>query len=176
MLILLSGGSKSGKSMLAQELTRRLAQGGPMYYWAAMEPTDEEDLARIRRHRQERLGWGYKTVEQGRNLEAAFSRVDPLGTVLFDSTTALLANEMFREPFDETAPERSLRSLLALGRYVRNVVYVSDSLYSDSGHYDLWTERYRAGLGRIDRGLARVCDAAAEVSAGIPILHKGELP
>ena len=38
------------------------------------------------------------------------------------------------------------------------------------------TERYRAGLGRIDRGLARVCDAAAEVSAGIPILHKGKLP
>ena len=88
MLILLSGGSKSGKSMLAQELTRRLAQGGPMYYWAAMEPTDEEDLARIRRHRQERLGWGYETVEQGRDLEAAFSRVDPRGTVLFDSSFA----------------------------------------------------------------------------------------
>lgn len=176
MLILLSGGSKSGKSMLAQELTRRLAQGGPLYYWAAMEPTDEEDLARIRRHRQERLGWGYETVEQGRNLEEAFSRMDPRGTVLFDSTTALLANEMFREPFDANAPERSLRSLLALGAYARNVVYVSDRLYSDSGRYDLWTERYRAGLGKIDRGLARACGAVAEVFAGIPILHKGELP
>ena len=176
MLILLSGGSKSGKSMLAQELTRRLAHGGPMYYWAAMEPMDEEDLARIRRHRQERLGWGYETVEQGRNLEAAFSRVDPRGTVLFDSTTALLANEMFRASFDEAAPERSLRSLLALGSHVRNVVYVSDHLYSDSGRYDLWTDRYRAGLGKMDRGLARACDAVAEVSAGIPILHKGELP
>ena len=176
MLILLSGGSKSGKSMLAQELTRRLAQEGPMYYRAAMEPTDEEDLARIRRHRQERLGWGYATVEQGRNLEAAFSRVTPRGTVLFDSTTALLANEMFQGSFDGAAPERCLRSLLALGRYVQNVVFVSDSLYSDSGRYDLWTERYRAGLGRIDRGLARACDAVAEVSAGIPILHKGELP
>ena len=176
MLILLSGGSKSGKSMLAQELTRRLAQEGPMYYWAAMEPTDEEDLARIRRHRQERLGWGYATVEQGRNLEAAFSRVTPRGTVLFDSTTALLANEMFQGSFDGAAPERCLRSLLALGRYVQNVVFVSDSLYSDSGRYDLWTERYRAGLGRIDRGLARACDVVAEISAGIPILHKGELP
>ena len=176
MLILLSGGSKSGKSMLAQELTRRLAQGNPMYYWAAMEPTDEEDRTRIRRHRQERLGWGYETVEQGRDLEKAFPQVDPMGTVLFDSTTALLANEMFREPFDEGAPDRCLRSLLALGAYARNVVYVSDSLYSDAGRYDLWTERYRAGLGTIDRGLARVCDAVAEVSAGIPILHKGELP
>lgn len=32
MTILLSGGSKSGKSLFAQELTLRLADGGKRYY------------------------------------------------------------------------------------------------------------------------------------------------
>ena len=38
MTILISGGSKSGKSMLAQELTLRLAGGGKHYYVATMIP------------------------------------------------------------------------------------------------------------------------------------------
>ena len=50
MRILLLGGSKSGKSGLAQRLARDLSEGNSLYYWATMEPTDEEDRARIRRH------------------------------------------------------------------------------------------------------------------------------
>ena len=49
MRILLIGGSKSGKSTMGQRLTRAFAAGAPMYYWATMEPTDDEDLARIAR-------------------------------------------------------------------------------------------------------------------------------
>ena len=40
MKILLVGGSKSGKSGLAQRLCVRLAAGAPMIYWATMEPVD----------------------------------------------------------------------------------------------------------------------------------------
>ena len=50
MRILLIGGSKSGKSTMGQRLTRAFAAGAPMYYWATMEPSDEEVLARIARH------------------------------------------------------------------------------------------------------------------------------
>lgn len=61
MRILLIGGSKSGKSTMGQRLTRAFAAGAPMYYWATMEPTDEEDLARIARHLKDREGWGFET-------------------------------------------------------------------------------------------------------------------
>ena len=61
MRILLIGGSKSGKSTMGQRLTRTFAAGAPMYYWATMEPTDEEDLARIARHLKDREGWGFET-------------------------------------------------------------------------------------------------------------------
>ena len=43
MKILLVGGSKSGKSGLAQRLCVRLAAGAPMIYWATMEPVDGEE-------------------------------------------------------------------------------------------------------------------------------------
>ena len=71
MKILLVGGSKSGKSGLAQRLCVRLAAGAPMIYWATMEPVDGEDRARIARHLDERAGWGFSTVECGRALERA---------------------------------------------------------------------------------------------------------
>ena len=106
MKILLVGGSKSGKSGLAQRLCVRLAAGAPMIYWATMEPVDGEDRARIARHLDERAGWGFSTVECGRALERA--ALPERACVLFDSVTALLANEMFSgaQP-DAAAPERA---------------------------------------------------------------------
>ena len=84
MRILLLGGSKSGKSMMGQHMARRLSAGAPMYYWATLEPRDGEDRAIVRRHLAERDGWGFETIEQGRQLPQALEWVSPAGTVLFD--------------------------------------------------------------------------------------------
>lgn len=170
MKLLLLGGSKSGKSMLAQELTR--AMGGRLTYLATMEPTDGEDQARIARHRQERAGWGFETVEQAEKLQQCFGQIDPSGTVLLDSVTALLAQEMFGHGFDGAAGERTAAELLALGEYASNVVYVCDQIFSDGLELEAWTETYRAQLGAVCRVLARYCDGVAEVTAGIPKWHK----
>lgn len=99
MKILIVGGSKSGKSMAAQRIARMLAARGscPAYYWATMEPSDSEDEKRIARHLEARAGWGFETIECGRNT-SAFSASVRGGCVLFDSVTALLANEMFPPP------------------------------------------------------------------------------
>ena len=59
MRILLVGGSKSGKSSLAQEIAIKLADGGPKYYWATMEPTDREDDERIAGRERERA-WAHR--------------------------------------------------------------------------------------------------------------------
>ena len=95
MKILIVGGSKSGKSMAAQRIARMLAARGscPAYYWATMEPSDSEDEKRIARHLEARAGWGFETIECGRNT-SAFSASVRGGCVLFDSVTALLANEL----------------------------------------------------------------------------------
>lgn len=81
MNILISGGAKNGKSYYAQRLARSMAKGAggedlvrPLYYIATMIPHDEEDQARIRRHVQERAGWGFTTLEQGTDLMALLER------------------------------------------------------------------------------------------------------
>lgn len=175
MRILLLGGSKSGKSALAQGLTKALARGGPMYYWATMTPVDGEDLRRVARHLEDRAGWGFETVEWGRRL-ADGPDLPENASVLFDSVTALLANEMFGAVMDEKAPERALEELLALSRKPAHFVCVCDDLFRDAGNYNPWTERYRAGLAHICRGLAAEFQTVCEVSAGLPKLHKGSLP
>lgn len=174
MKILLLGGSKSGKSGLAQCLARNLAGTKALYYWATMEPTDAEDQARIRRHLRERAGWGFQTVEQGRDLPRALHTLDGGGTVLLDSVTALLANEMFGLEMDLDAPKRVTRNLLQLGNSVANLVCVCDDLFRDAGRYDPMTEEYRRGLAQICRSLASEFDVTSEVLLGKPKAYRGK--
>ncbi|HIR65042.1 MAG TPA: bifunctional adenosylcobinamide kinase/adenosylcobinamide-phosphate guanylyltransferase [Candidatus Faecousia faecigallinarum] len=175
MRALVLGGSKSGKSGLAQALACTLAGNGPLYYWATMEPADGEDRQRIARHLADRAGLGFQTVEAGRDLIQALPQVPAQGTVLLDSVTALLANEMF-SPFNPAAPEKALRALLVLGRHCRHVLCVADDIFRDAGRYTGWTEDYRAGLARICRGLAGEFDLVCEAQAGMLRVHKGRLP
>ena len=159
MTIFLSGGAKNGKSTLAQELAVKLSGAGKRYYVATMIPTDEEDLARIRRHVADRDGLGFETIECSKNMLSCLDTADRDGTFLVDSATALLQNAMF-------PAEKNWQLDLV----------VSDFIYSDAQRYDETTERYRKSLAAIDRRLAAACDVVAEVAAGNPKLYKGALP
>lgn len=178
MNVLISGGAKNGKSYYAQRLAKQMAEESarPLYYIATMIPHDEEDEARIRRHIAERAGWGFETLECGRDLTAllntmpqAGAQVDPQGTFLLDSVTALLGNEMFSElgEFDPDAAERVAADCEAFAKATGNTVFVSDYIYADAERYGEMTEAYRKGLAMIDQRLARVCDQVIEVSAGL---------
>lgn len=177
MTVFLSGGCKNGKSTLAEQIAVHLSRPEHLYYLATMIPHDEEDQVRIRRHRAERAGLGFTTVEQGVHIDrCAEGRAD--GTFLLDSVTALLSNEMFPWPGDpdpDCAP-RVAEELTRFAASVRHTVFVSDFLYADAETYDPLTEDYRRGLALLDRTLAALADTVIEVSAGNLILHKGELP
>ena len=197
MNVLISGGAKNGKSYYAQNLAKAMASGKgcPLYYIATMIPRDEEDEARIRRHRAERAGWGFQTVERGRDLPGMFdaavpaapnasepsdpsepnagdptgsSGPDPSGVFLLDSVTALLSNEMFREDgtFDSDTAGRTARECCAFAEMTGNTIFVSDYIYGDAEEYDPFTEDYRRALAAVDKKLAQVCDRVIEVSAG----------
>ena len=183
MNIFISGGCKNGKSYHAQELARNMSREKslPLYYLATMIPTDDEDRARIRRHLSEREGWGFDTIEQGRNICEALigstlsgEKVSPGGVFLLDSVTALLSNEMFLPDgtVDETAGERLAAELSAFASRTGNTVFVSDYIYSDARVFDAYTENYRKSLALIDRTLAAVCDQVIEVAYGFKYLYK----
>lgn len=173
MHYLISGGSKSGKSMRAQQLAKETAERcrAPMYYLAVMEPQDEEDLERVREHRKARAGWGFQTLEEPRDVRRAVREYS--GVYLLDSVTALLANVMFQGgTFFPAAEEQVLEQLLDFADRTEHTIFVSDDIFSDAQLYDPVTETYRRALGHIHQALARRCDVVEEVAAGIPYVWK----
>jgi len=174
MRIFISGGCKNGKSTYAQKLAKR-QQNGPLYYVATMSSVDCEDDERILRHRQERAGWGFTTVEQPRNIEEILTKCDPCGSFLLDSLTALLANEMFSASgeVDESACRRIADGLSDVLCRVENIVIVSDYIYSDAILYDPVTESYRKALAALDRLAAEGCDVVLEAAYTQIVVHKG---
>lgn len=172
MNVFISGGCKNGKSYYAQRMAKAMADksGKPLYYIATMIPHDDEDRARIKRHLSEREGWGFETIEQGKNITAIFDddNIDKSGVFLLDSVTALLENEMFERDgrMDSEAPRRVKDQLVDFAEITGNTVFVSDYIYSDAFIYSETVEMYRKSLAGIDRALACVCDTVTEISAG----------
>lgn len=179
MNVLLSGGSKNGKTGFAQDVAVKLADPGRLYYVATMIPYDDEDRDRIAKHIEDRKGMGFRTLEIGRNISSVFDNAGEDGTFLIDSTTALLLNEMYpgdySEKADSRAAERCIEGLTSVARRAKNAVFVSDYIYSDAARYDEFTQEYRASLASIDRALAKECDVVIELCAGNIIFHKGRL-
>ena len=179
MTYFISGGAKNGKSTLAQDLTVFLANGGKHYYVATMISTGSEDDDRIRRHIADRAGLGFETVECFRNIMECLKTADKNGVFLVDSVTSLIQNSLFpvekNYEMDIQAANRCADELVEFAKTVRHAVFVSDYIYSDAERYSESTEMYRKCLADIDCRLAKACDTVIEVSAGQPIIHKGDL-
>lgn len=174
MKTFISGGCKNGKSSHAQRLAAARGQE-PLYYIATMSPGDGEDVERIRRHRAEREGWGFVTVERPRDIEGILELCDCGGSFLLDSLTALLANEMFSSSgtVNENAGQKITDGLTAVLRGIDSIVIVSDYIYGGAGSHTPLTELYRRSLAAADRLAAELCDVVLEVSYTGVIVHKG---
>lgn len=179
MTVFLSGGAKSGKSHLAQELAVSLAGVAPHYYVATLRPSCREDELRIQNHLADRAGLGFTTLECFDRLTQMLPADASQATFLVDSVTSLLQNALFPPErdyaLDEAAGTRCTDSMLAFLRQVKHAVVVSDNLFCDAEVYSATTEAYRRQLAAADRRLAAVCDVVIEVVAGQPIFYKGRL-
>ncbi len=183
MTVLVTGGCKNGKSSYAQEIACGLAKkskSSPLYF-ATMIPHDIEDEERIRLHQMDRAGLGFKTVEVGKNLEAIVENLEAGQVILFDSLTAILANELFegRRDFSPATMEKEAinitkkleNTLYSLVKKSDSIVFVSDEIYRD-GTYDQITEIYRKSLARIQYFIAEKSDKIFEMLAGSPKDYK----
>ena len=95
MTALVFGGAASGKSEYGEKLVCSLPRTGELIYLATMEPFGPEAEASIRRHREQRAGRGFSTLERAREL--AGCPVPAGGTVLLEDLGNLAANELFSE-------------------------------------------------------------------------------
>ncbi|MDU5105610.1 MULTISPECIES: bifunctional adenosylcobinamide kinase/adenosylcobinamide-phosphate guanylyltransferase [unclassified Clostridium] len=175
MIILLVGGSKSGKSMAAQGYAKKLEnKEGILYYLATMKPSDLEDNSRIERHLLDREGFGFTTIEKDRDLKDIVYKLNNKDTILLDSITSLVTNEMFCEGnFIQNISEKIFEDIAFISKKVENLIIVTDYLFSDGIIYDNYTETFRKEIGRLNINLAKFSDIVIECSFNNEIIHKG---
>ena len=172
-MILISGGSGSGKSEYAERRAVALhnRNGGALLYAATMMIYDEESRRRVARHREMRAGKGFETVEMPMNIASVSACAGD--TVLIECMSNLLANEMYETGGSGdgcvAAITDGAHALLARGV---NLVVVTNEVFSDGIRYDDSTMLYISRLGEINRTLAAWADEMVEVVCGIPLIHK----
>ena len=173
MMILVTGGSGSGKSAFAEDCVVSFGKTDRIYI-ATMYPFDEESRKRVQRHRKMRQGKGFETVECYTGLDKI--RLPENCTVLLECMSNLVANEMFQE---EGAHENTVEAVLKGVRHIReqagNLVIVTNEIFSEAADYQGETELYQEYLGQINQKIAEIADQVVEVVYGIPVYHKNKL-
>lgn len=173
MLMMVTGGSGSGKSEFAESLVTGLADG-PNLYIATMFPFDEECHKRIARHREMRKDKGFDTLECYTGLKHA--DVSGYHTVLLECMSNLTANEMYQEKGSgDYCVEEILAGIRHVKEQCRNLIIVTNEIFSDGMDYDEETRRYQKYLGEINVRMASMADLVTEVVYSIPLIHKGDL-
>ena len=172
MLILVTGGSGSGKSAFAESVVMGL-KTRPNLYIATMYPFDDECHRRIARHRLMRRDKGFETLECYTGLKDA--KIPSSGTTLLECMSNLLANEQFElGGTDEEILDRIQQGIQNLKEQTEDLIIVTNEIFSDGCRYDAETVRYIRLLGNLNIRMAEEADAVTEVVYGIPIRRKGE--
>lgn len=171
MMTLVTGGSGSGKSEFAENRTLAYSREN-LIYIATMIAFDEEAHRKIARHREMRKEKNFDTRECFVDLKSLQLKSE--NTVLLDCVSNLVANEMYQENgAHEYTVERIIEGVMEIKRQVRNLVIVTNEVFSDGITYDEETKRYINYLGAINKALAEMSDEVIEVVYTIPIYHKG---
>lgn len=166
MIILVTGGASSGKSEIAENICLKLEQRH-LYYIATMQPLGKESLERIHKHKYLRKDKSFKTIEECFNLSKI--QITPNSTVLVECLGNLLANIMFSNK-DIELIELGIHEI---SKKAKNIVFVTNEVFSDGEDYSKETMKYIDHLAEINRSIAALSDMYIESVCGIPYFYKG---
>ena len=168
MLTLVIGGSASGKSEYAERHVLKLP--GERVYVATMQAFDEESVKRIEKHRRNRAGRGFSTLEQYTDLASA--EFPENTNVLLECMSNLMANERYSP--EGHGVDAVLEGVEATLQKVPNFTIVTNEVFSGGTDYDEETLNYMKDLADVNRYIASRADLVVEVVAGVPNVLKGE--
>ncbi len=168
MIVLITGGSKSGKSSYAEKLVTHLIKNTPAHYIATMRVFSKEEETIVKRHQEYRKGKNFIVHECPLYFPLTFAK----DTVLLEDVPNLLANHMFGGDGINGAKNEVKR----LSQSAQNLVIVTNEVGSCVLKYADETDNYIEALGQLNRSIAKDSDCVVEVVAGIPLAVKGVLP
>ena len=169
MFIFICGTSGSGKSFYAEERLKNFS-GSQKFYIATAKIYDEEMRERVKKHKAMRKNKGFATIEK--TFDLGTIKIPGASSVLIEALTTWLANEMFEHREKFSAAEKILRDFHALKARCKNIILVSDDIFSDGIIYDELTEKYIKALAGLTKNFAAEADEVIECFVGLPIRLK----
>lgn len=169
--VLFLGGARSGKSRLAQQWVEARGVRRTLIATYRPDPADAEMAARIARHRAERAGRGWDTVEEPLAVPEALAAAG--GPVLIDCATLWLGALGERHAWDAAAVLAEVDRLCALLADPRlDVAVVSNEVGAGVVPEHPLGRAFRDLQGWSNQRLAAACQAVAFVAAGLPLWMK----
>ena len=172
--ILLTGGARSGKSRLAQELA--LKSSGQVLFVATAAAGDDEMKRRIETHRQSRPS-GWTTLEVTTNIGKSITKnIGSARTVIIDCITLLISNVFGQfEESDaaarvEKAVVKEIKELCdCIDRTDADFIIVTNEVGLGIIPGDRVSRLYRDLLGKANQMLAEHVDEVYLMISGIPL-------
>lgn len=173
--IYISGGCRSGKSAYAQQLAESLP--GRRAYVATCPSVDAEMDARIARHRRDREGRGWQTIEAPLKLAGAIRQATDFDVLLVDCLTLWVNNLQYEASRDGTVIEEDVIRQLSLdllaARRGQTIIFVSNELGMGLVPADELSRRYRDLVGRCNQVIAAAADEVVFMVSGVALNLKG---
>jgi adenosylcobinamide kinase/adenosylcobinamide-phosphate guanylyltransferase len=164
--ILITGGARSGKSLLAERMA--LTLGAPAIYIATAEAFDTEMADRIARHRARR-GPEWQTVAEPLDLVGALTATDTGAPRLVDCLTLWLSNLMFADR--DWQPEVTALTAL-IPRLSAPVIFVTNEVGSGIVPDNALARAFRDAAGLTNHQIAEACDELWLCVSGHPLKVK----
>jgi len=175
-VILVTGGSRSGKSAYARKLAESLS--GSRAFVATAEITDDEMRERIRRHRRARSRRRWHTIEEPLDLVRVLNDARRFDVVLVDCLTLWINNLMYeagkrrRQVTEEEIEKLCARLLKAASAHHGTVIFTTNEVGMGIVPENALARRYRDLVGRCNQIIAAEADVVTLVACGIPLRLK----
>jgi adenosylcobinamide kinase / adenosylcobinamide-phosphate guanylyltransferase len=173
-LILILGGTRSGKSRFGLDVTRALAGSGSATFLATAWRGDPEMERRIVRHQSARPAT-WPTVDVGTDLSAAIRGAAPKDPVLVEGLTlwlSALVGDDLADP-DPVLDGPVAAALDAIHGHEAPVIVVSDEIGLGLVPMHAGARTFRDLVGLVHQRFAAEADEVHLVVAGLPMTLKG---
>ncbi len=166
-VILITGGARSGKSEVAEELAASFSDA--VIYLATAGVYDEEMRDRVQKHRERRPA-GWVTVEETHRLAWALKEAPRGSCVLVDCLSLWITNLLLdNAPSEEYIIEETVRAIETARDRDLILILVSNQVGCGVVPDNRLGRLFRDVAGRVNRQAADLADRVYLVTAGIPV-------
>lgn len=176
-IILITGGARSGKSSFAIEIAEEISH--KKLFVATCPKIDPEMSQRVQRHKDERIGRGWNTIEEENDLESLFpEKVCDFDVVLIDCLTLWVNNILYRATSrDTTVDDFQMRDLChgwlnKTREFKGTVICVTNEVGLGIVPDNAVGRLYRDLVGTCNQTIGKVADEIVLVTCGAPLYIK----